>query len=71
MIVSNVVPLPGLKRLRILAALSQGELAQKAGIQRGTVNRLENGGEAAMTTVRKLASALACEPRDLIEPERS
>lgn len=65
----NVVPLPGLRRLRILAALSQGELAEKAGLQRQTISRLENGGEAGMPTVRALATTLGVEPRDLIEPK--
>jgi transcriptional regulator with XRE-family HTH domain len=69
MIAFNVVPLPGLRRQRILAALTQGELATRAGIQRGTVNRLEQGGEAEISTIRKLANALGCEPKTLIEPE--
>lgn len=67
----SVVPLPGLRRLRTLAALSQGELATKAGVQRQTINRLENGGEAEMPTVRKLAAALDVQPRQLIEPEQA
>jgi len=64
----NVVPLPGLRRLRTLAALSQGELAARAGVQRQTIIRLEQGGEAEMPTVRKLATALDVQPRELIEP---
>jgi transcriptional regulator with XRE-family HTH domain len=63
-----VVPLPGLRRLRTLAALTQGELAARAGVQRQTINRLENGGEAEMPTVRKLAAALDCDAKALIEP---
>lgn len=70
MIPCNVVPLPGLRRQRILAALSQGELAEKAGLKRGTVNRIENGGSTGMSTIRKLAGALECEPKELIEPEQ-
>ncbi len=68
MIVPNVVPLPGLKRQRILAALSQAQLAKRAGLQRGTVNRIENGGEAGVSALRKLSDALGVEPRELIEP---
>jgi DNA-binding Xre family transcriptional regulator len=41
----------------------------QAGVQRQTINRLENGGEAEMPTVRKIAEALKCEPRQLIEPD--
>jgi DNA-binding XRE family transcriptional regulator len=62
-----LVKLPGLKRARHLAALSQEELGKRAGVQRFTVTRLENGGEALPSTVRKLADALECEPRDLLE----
>jgi len=62
-----VVPLPGLRRLRILAALSQSDLAQLAGVQRQTISRLEQGGDAEMATIRKLADALSCTPRDLME----
>jgi transcriptional regulator with XRE-family HTH domain len=63
-----VVALPGLRRLRTLAALSQADLAERAGVQRQTINRLEHGGDAQPSTVRKLAAALNCRPRDLIEP---
>jgi transcriptional regulator with XRE-family HTH domain len=66
---ATVVRLPGLRRQRLLAALTQEELAAKAGVRRGTVNRIEQGKETSPPTVRKLADALSCEPRDLIEPE--
>jgi DNA-binding XRE family transcriptional regulator len=48
-----------------LAALTQDQLAVKAGIQRQTVVRIEQNGEATPTTVRKLADALGCSPADL------
>jgi len=59
--------LPGLRRQRLLAALTQEELATRAGVRRLTITRLENGGEALPPTVRRLAEALGCTPRDLIE----
>jgi transcriptional regulator with XRE-family HTH domain len=55
-----------LKQLRIEAALSQIELADKAGVNRAAVNRIErNRTEPHMRTVRKLAAALDVEPRAL------
>lgn len=63
-----MVPLPGLRNRRILAALTQEELAERASLSRLSVVRLEGGGQATPHTVRRLADALACEPRDLIQP---
>jgi transcriptional regulator with XRE-family HTH domain len=55
-----------LKDLRIEKALTQQELADKAGIGKNTVNRIElNLSEPHMSTVRKLARALGVEPRRL------
>lgn len=53
-----------LKNLRIEMALTQAELAEKAGVNTVTVARLErNETEPHMPTVRKLAQALGVEPR--------
>lgn len=68
-IAAKVVKLPGLLRRRLEAALTQKELGERAGVQRFTVTRLENGGEARPSTVRRLARALNCEPRDLMASE--
>jgi transcriptional regulator with XRE-family HTH domain len=55
-----------LKALRIEQALTQQELADKAGIALNTVARLErNESEPHMPTVRKLAHALEVHPREL------
>jgi transcriptional regulator with XRE-family HTH domain len=55
-----------LKDLRIEQALTQGELAEKAGVALNTVARLErNESEPHMPTVRKLATALGVHPRQL------
>lgn len=58
--------LPGLLWQRQLAALSQDELAKKANVQRPTITRIEKGGEARPSTIRKLVAALGCQPRDLL-----
>jgi transcriptional regulator with XRE-family HTH domain len=60
------VALPGLQRARHLAALTQAELAELAGLQRVTVVRLERGGIATASTVRRLAEALHVPPARLV-----
>jgi transcriptional regulator with XRE-family HTH domain len=59
-----------LKELRIRRALTQEELAAKAGMGKNTVNRIErNLNEPHMSTLRKLAQALGVEPHELLEGE--
>lgn len=59
-----------LKDLRIEQALTQRELADKAGIGVNTVNRIElNETQPHMSTIRKLAGALNVEPRRLVKGE--
>lgn len=61
-----------LKDLRIQRALTQEELAEKAGIGKNTVNRMErNLTEPHMSTVRKLAGALDVDPAELVKGESS
>jgi transcriptional regulator with XRE-family HTH domain len=56
-----------LKDLRIRRALTQEELAAKAGIGKNTVNRIErNLTEPHMSTLRKLSEALDVEPHRLV-----
>lgn len=58
--------LPRLKAIRLQKMLSQEELAEKAGLSRVAVTRLETGRvDARFATVRKLAAALGVEPTDL------
>jgi len=59
--------LPGLRRRRLLAALTQAQLAERAGVERITVTRLENGGHATPPTLAKLAIALGCSPAELLD----
>ncbi len=61
-----------LKALRIEAALTQAELAEKAGLAVNTVARLERDeGEPHMTTARKLAAAFGVPPRELTAPKET
>lgn len=56
-----------LKEWRERRAFSQAELADRAGVSKLTVTRLERPGSGIPhpRTVRKLASALGLEPQDL------
>jgi transcriptional regulator with XRE-family HTH domain len=61
---------PNLYRLRRGQALTQQELADRAGVNLITINRLERGFSARPQTIRKIAEALGVEPADLMaEPE--
>ena len=56
-----------LKNLRTLNALTQAELADRAGLTTAAVARLErNESEPHMSTLRKLARALGVDPAELI-----
>jgi transcriptional regulator with XRE-family HTH domain len=63
-----VVKLTRLKAIRERKALTQEELAAKAGINRVTLARIETGAEPFPATIRKLAAALGVQPADLMEP---
>lgn len=55
-----------LREVRERAPLTQGELADKAGVRRQTVNSLEQGHtEPHPRTIRALAKALGVEPAAL------
>ena len=57
-----------LRKLRRRRVLSMEELAEKAGVGRNTIWRLEHGVMGAQPrTIRKLAKALGVEPEDLVE----
>lgn len=56
-----------LKELRRRKVLTMEELADKAGVGRGTIWRLEHGVMGAQPrTIRKLAKALEVAPEELI-----
>ncbi len=57
-----------LREWRERRALTQRELAAKAGMTVSTVNRIENGLQRPrISTVRKLAEALGVAPEELID----
>jgi transcriptional regulator with XRE-family HTH domain len=57
-----------LRRLRTREALTQAQLAERAGLHRTAVERIERDKvEPHMTTLRKLADALGVHPRELVE----
>jgi transcriptional regulator with XRE-family HTH domain len=51
-------PPSAIRTVRLLSGLSQTQLAQRAGITRETVSRVENGGEPQRRTARAIADAL-------------
>ncbi len=57
-----------LRQLRRARALSQRDLSRESGVSQDTVTRLETGQrEAQPRTIRRLAEALAVEPRVLMK----
>jgi transcriptional regulator with XRE-family HTH domain len=56
------------RELRTLNALTQEELADRAGITTTALSRIErNEAEPRPSTLRKLAAALGVEPREVIK----
>ena len=59
--------LPHLRDLRRRAVMSQEDLAEKSGVARDTISKLESGQRGAYpSTIRKLAAGLDMEPRMLL-----
>jgi transcriptional regulator with XRE-family HTH domain len=59
-----------LRRMRLERFLDIGEVAERSGIHRDHISRLERGewtGGSRPSTVRRLAAALEVDPRDLLE----
>lgn len=64
------VQVPALKRLREQACLSLRDLSDRSEVAKSAIASLESGRRAAHpTTVRRLAKALHCSPRDLMEAQ--
>ena len=65
------IPLLGLRAARQKAGLTQSELAELAGVARGTVHRLETLERGCYPrTLRKLATALEVAPARLVRDHR-
>jgi transcriptional regulator with XRE-family HTH domain len=60
-----------LREFREKAALSQGDLAERAELTRVTVTRIEGGHPARPSTIRKLARVLRCRPAQLMSSEEN
>ncbi len=59
--------LPHLRNLRRRLVMSQEDLAEKSGVARDTISKLETGQRGAYpSTIRKLAAGLDVEPRMLL-----
>jgi len=59
--------LPRLRDFRRRAVMSQEDLAEKSGVARDTISKLETGQRGAYpSTIRKLAAGLDVEPRMLL-----
>ena len=63
-------PAPHLRREREKAFLSQQELADRAGVSKAAIHRIETGQPARPGTLRKLAEALGISPRALVESDQ-
>jgi transcriptional regulator with XRE-family HTH domain len=59
--------IPHLRNFRLRAVMSQEQLAERSGVARDTISKLETGQRKAYpSTVRKLAAGLEVEPRMLV-----
>ncbi len=59
--------LPHLRSFRRRAVMSQEDLAEKSGVARDTISKLETGQRGAYpSTIRKLAAGLDVEPQMLL-----
>ena len=60
-----------MRQLRQQAVLSQEQLAQKSGVARDTISKLETGQRRAYPkTIHKLAASLDVKPQELIREGR-
>lgn len=54
---------PELRRLRLLAGLTQGQIAERMDIQQAAVSKIEKGGEIYLSTVKRYVEALGASLR--------
>ncbi|MCA9971282.1 MAG: DUF805 domain-containing protein, partial [Anaerolineales bacterium] len=58
------------KKLRTAKSWSQEQLGEASGLSPRTIQRLENGGNASMESVRALAAAFEVDSQELLHPEK-
>lgn len=64
-----MVKLQRLRQVRERKVLTQAQLAERAGISRVALSKIEScASDPYPTTIRKLAAALGVDPEDLMEP---
>jgi transcriptional regulator with XRE-family HTH domain len=65
---ANLAAMPSLRYWRMQLAVPQRELADMAKVSINTAQRLDAGGTARLTTIRRLAVAVGVKPADLMGP---
>ena len=63
--------LPNLRAWRVHSLLSQDELAKSTGVAKSTLVRLENGGQANLSTTGRLAAGLGITRQQLVYQQPS
>jgi DNA-binding Xre family transcriptional regulator len=66
----TLVRVPALLHWRMQRGVTQLQLAERSGVGRATIARLENNGEARLSTVGRLAAALEIKPPDLMKDQQ-
>lgn len=57
-----------LKRMRLENEMTQGQLAEKAGLERKTINRIENGHFSPnLSSLIRICGALKVKPAEILE----
>lgn len=67
--VTRGLKLPSLERERKLRFLTQAQLAEKAGVDRSTVNRAERGRSVDLPVVKRIADALGVDAATLAQSQ--
>ena len=59
-----------IQKIRIMAGLTQAQLADLAGVSQETISRIEGGGVTRTATLDRLAASLGCTAAQLIEEDQ-
>lgn len=63
------IAVPYLRAWRIERGLTQGQLADKAGVGRSSITNTENGGKVSPLTISRLAKALGITQAQLLDED--